>query len=494
MSRPGEIRTTTPPAWLRDRYEELADGRYGWIGKRDDDGHDDGYGGRGRDDSSDDTNVIIPTPAFTSHTFSWQRAVWDHVVDHPQVTHRIIVVHRRGRKTTLGLNLLIQAGLKADNTTHAYISPTINETKRVVVRDPMMLKRYLPDAILAKPFNETDLYAELVNGSIIHFGGADQPDRWRGTGCRTWWLDEFAMMRHGMQFYDEIIAPIQKDNTGNVFFSYTPKGRNCGWEIIKRAKDRDDWAVWHLPATKTERYNARELGRIRQDTPERIYSQEFMCAFLVDGGGVFRRVRECITGEITAPTPGGRYIMGVDLAKRQDWTVLTVLNRDTRHVDAFDRFQQVDWGLQKIRIARLAREYNNALIILDSTGVGDPIEDDLRQLGLSVRGEKIWANRHTSRKRQLIEGLMVAIEGRRFTFPNIPELVQELEDYDIDEHARYGAPEGLHDDTVISAALAVEGLGAEVYHDQVQVDAEERHRRQEEREIARQSINAGFGD
>jgi len=188
------------------------------------------------------------------------------------------------------------------------------------------------------------------------------------------------------------------------------------------------------------------------------------CQFLVSGGGVIKRVGEAIAGKLQQALPGHRYVMGVDLARKVDWTVLTVIDCDTRQVVAFERFQKVDWSFQKERIAAMARRYNNAFIILDSTGVGDPIEQDLAQMNLSVRGFKFTG----PSKKQLIEKLILAIEDRRITYPKIEELIEELEAFDIDEKGRYGAPTGFSDDCVISLALAVDGLGAEIYtHDEI---------------------------
>jgi hypothetical protein len=52
---------------------------------------------------------------------------------------------------------------------------------------------------------------------------------------------------------------------------------------------------------------------------------------------------------------------------------------------AFDRFNQIDWTFQKARITALAERYR-AKIIMDSTGVGDPIFEDLKRAGLSIEG------------------------------------------------------------------------------------------------------------
>jgi hypothetical protein len=407
-------------------------------------------------------NVQLPVREFTDSLLPWQSMVWDDMKDHPEVTHRVIVVHRRGRKTTLGLNRLIWEAMRHPKTTHAYIGPTIAEAKRVVVRDPMMMKRYLPREILAKDFNETDLYAEFVNGSVLFIGGADQPDRWRGTGCKTWWLDEFAFARNGMSLYQEIVKPIVDENEGYVFFSFTPRGLNHGYTVWKWAQDdsKPDWKGWVLPVEETMRYEPEKLAEIKMSTPERIFAQEYLCHFRDDGGGLIRRVREAIAGNFERPRLGGHYVMGVDLARTEDWTVLTVLNTDTFHVDAWERFQQVDWELQRQRIAALAAKYNNPLCIVDATGMGgDVIQEDLRRLGLSVRAFTFTR----SSKEELIRKLIVAIEGRRITYPNIEELVEELEAFHVDDHGRYRAPSGLHDDAVCSLALAIDGLGARVY-------------------------------
>lgn len=67
----------------------------------------------------------------------------------------------------------------------------------------------------------------------------------------------------------------------------------------------------------------------------------------------------------------------MDLAKYQDFTVLIVMDLDSWHVVAFDRFQKLDWPFQRKRIVNLATKYNRAQVIIDSTGVGDPTYDDL---------------------------------------------------------------------------------------------------------------------
>ena len=403
--------------------------------------------------------IQMPVNEFLGSIYDWQRDVLDDVDDFPEVRNRVIVAHRRARKTSLGLNILLRECAGTKNRTYAYISPFFRQSKAIIWRDPMMLKRYMPPEVLRKPFNETELVGEFTNGSVLQVGGADDPDRWRGMGCYGWILDEFATMKDGKKLYEEIIYPIIRDNGGWVMFLYTPRGRGCGWDFFQRAEHNPNWHRWFLPVEKSGILSPEDIAETKKGMPEHLFAQEYGCEFLIEGGGVVKRIEEIISGTLQKFLVGQRYVMGVDLGKREDWTVLSVLNCSTRHLDAFERFQKIDWSFQKEKIARLAKEYGNPLLILDSTGLGDPIEDDLKRMGLNVRGFKFTG----ASKKNLIEKLILAIEDRRITIPQIDELVNELQDFDVNERGQYGAPNGLHDDCVISLALAIEGLGAEMY-------------------------------
>jgi hypothetical protein len=59
-------------------------------------------------------------------------------------------------------------------------------------------------------------------------------------------------------------------------------------------------------------------------------------------------------------------------------------------------------------------------------------------------------------KQQLMEGLAVAIQQRKITFPEGP-IKDELEQFEFEytrSGVKYSAPAGLHDDCVCSLALA----------------------------------------
>ncbi len=194
-------------------------------------------------------------------------------------------------------------------------------------------------------------------------------------------------------------------------------------------------------------------------------------------GRVFNNVINCVAGDFEEPKAGFDYILGVDLAKSIDYTVLSVMCRQTKHLVYFKRLEnenKTSWHEQKEQIRAVAYKYNNALAVVDASGPGDPIVEDLLREGVGVwhhqkaNGDSIPGVKFTNIiKEDMIERLKIAIETRLITFPRVDILLDELNIFECEMTAsrrfRYQAPEGKHDDCVISLALAVWALLGSIY-------------------------------
>jgi hypothetical protein len=149
----------------------------------------------------------------------------------------------------------------------------------------------------------------------------------------------------------------------------------------------------------------------------------------------------------------------LDLAKHSDYSVCVVSDVRERRVVAFDRFNKADWGLQKARIVAMAKRWNDALVWMDATGVGDPVYDDLRAGGLRVHPYKFT----NATKTALIDNAVLMVEQQDISYPDIPELISELQSYEYQRTPagllRMSAPEGMHDDCVIAFSLMCMALG-----------------------------------
>ncbi len=174
-----------------------------------------------------------------------------------------------------------------------------------------------------------------------------------------------------------------------------------------------------------------------------------------------------MTAKPEVPKPNELYVMGVDLAKVTDFTVLRVYKRSNNQLVYSDRFNQLEWPFQKKRIAAIAKHYNNALCLVDATGIGDPIVDDLLRSGVAVEPIKITQ----PLKKELIEKLSIYIEQRKIRLIYSEEVLFEYDNFGyeitITGGIRYGARSGYHDDIVIADALAVWSLQPVIREEEV---------------------------
>ena len=364
--------------------------------------------------------------------------------------------HRRARKSSLAIVLLIKECLKNDNSRYIYITSTYKAAKSIVWRDINMLRRWLPEDQVEK-MNESELFIQFKNGSMLSILGGDSPDSCRGIDACGIVIDEAPLVKR--EIWEEILRPIVAQNKNRWMVAiFTPKGKaNWIYEYWCKYANDPDWARYILSAETSGIIPSDELEKVKAELPSRIFAQEFLCDFSESSASVFKNIDLCIAGELQAPKSSSQYVTGVDLAKVDDFTVLCTMDKTTRQVVAFERFNQIEWSVQKERILAHCRKYNSFPVI-DATGIGDPIVEDLRRQGLEAFPFKISA----TSKKELIERLMVAIEQRLITFPRIEALVNELGlfSYEVTDHGnvRYAAPQGLHDDCVIALALAVHGL------------------------------------
>lgn len=300
---------------------------------------------------------------------------------------------------------------------------------------------------------------EFRDGGFLGVFSADNEDSMRGEAFHLAILDEAA--RIAETAWTDVIQPTLADYGGDAILISTPKGRNWFWQEWIRGQDggRDIMSYIAPSAANPNPLIQRAAELARERVPERTYRQEWLAEFLEDGGGVFRRVTEAATAPYpVAPYPG-TFVMGVDWGKSADWTALVVIDAASRTVVDFDRFNQIDYHVQRQRLEALARRWDVAAILAEQNSIGVPNIEELHRAGLPVRGFQTT----NATKAEVIEALALAIETRDICFPPIPQLVAELQAYELDRLpsglVRYGAPAGMHDDCVIALALAWAAAG-----------------------------------
>ena len=295
--------------------------------------------------------------------------------------------------------------------------------------------------------NKVERQIRLSTGGRIDFWSLDNPDSGRGRKYKRIVIDEAGIIRDLKYCWEQTIRPTLTDYQGDAWFLSTPKGRNYFHQLFAKGQAGDPgWKSWRLGTCDNPYMLAEEIADAKRDLPPHVFDQEYLGIPADDGGNPFglKAIQECVT-----MNPGGdTVVLGIDLAKSQDWTVVVGLD-ESGAVTRLDRWQ-TNWEATTNRIADIV---GDTPALIDSTGVGDPVVEGLQRRCGNVEGFKF----SQSSKQQIMEGLAVAIQRQEVRFP-AGWLVHELESFEYEytrTGVRYEAPQGLHDDGVCALALAV---------------------------------------
>lgn len=306
--------------------------------------------------------------------------------------------------------------------------------------------------------NDTDRLLQLPTGGRIRTKTAWDADTLRGDYADLLILDEFSIM--DPDAWNEVGAPMLLDNDGDAVFIFTPKRRNHAFQMYQRAVQDDTgrWEAFHFTSLDNPYLSAAALADITQDMTAEAYRQEILAEFLDSQGQVFRNIPTCLHAPLN-PSPdvhkGHRLMAGVDWGKERDWTSISIVCADCKAEVARDRFNQIDYTLQRGRLRALWERWPAETILAESNSIGQPNLEALSDEGLPVEGFETTA----SSKPPLIESLVLAFERVECQWQDDPVWTGELEAYERKVSAQtgrssYSSPEGLHDDTVVCRALA----------------------------------------
>lgn len=371
---------------------------------------------------------------------------------------------RRWRKTTLVMAIAVEAAARGKSI--IWGAPTYDQV-RIGWAETKQAARY------AAGFNQSTMTATFASGGSILFRSLDNPDSARGHTADGVVIDESADVAPAA--YYEVLRPMLIDTGGWLWAIGTPKGRNWFWREFVMAAERGDSASWNAPTLgcqiipggllrhhhplENPVISFDEMLHLRRTLPDRTFRQEILAEFIEEQGGVFRNVAASIdrgrTGNRLVMDPGLSYAMGVDLARVEDFTVVTSLSSSLRQI-YFDRFNQISWERQISAIVDAARTLRPTTYV-DSTGVGDPIFERVINSGVDAHPYHLT----NASKNALIDNLAMLLEQGRVRLMDVPEQEAELQAYAYEltpgRNVRMGAPEGMHDDTVIALALAAWG-------------------------------------
>lgn len=351
----------------------------------------------------------------------------------------VLEIGRRWGKTTFGIQLAIDDAVSGRKVgwfapSYKYLADPVREFERAL--KPVVRR-----------IDRIEKRMELKTDGSIDFWTLEDIDSGRGRSYDRIVVDEAGFAPRLLEAWRASMRATLADRKGRALFLGTPKGTGDFHRLYLEAEGdtTGEWRAFRIGSVSNPHLDPSEIEAARRMLPAEVFAQEFEGVPAEDGGNPFGldAIRECI-----APMPDTAVeCWGVDLAKSQDWTVAVGLDGEGR-VCRLDRWQ----GPWSVTRERLARMIGDKPAQIDSTGVGDPIVEDLRKVCRRAEGFKFTSQS----KQQLMEGLQLAIQTREIRFPD-GWLRSELEAFGFRYSGRavsYEATVG-HDDGVCALALAV---------------------------------------
>lgn len=355
---------------------------------------------------------------------------------------------------------------------------------------------------------------ETVNGGLIEFRSADDPDSLVSVGLDICYITEAARIKQ----FDVVIGNLtdRLDSPGRgpngtgglMLINSSPRGRTffnevCKWGIEGGSKQRPGWETWYIsrwdnPTFADRRYKVfdKRIAKWveRGDDPylanERTYEQDLMLSrsdrqYREDILGIpsdeegsqfpnFRgyaeiekpildreKMREYIR-KIRTPEPNFTYSIGYDPAKSIDGACVVVYCEQTGEVVELLQLQNVPYTVQiNLHIKQLVKKWNYAIVRYGKTGLGEALEDIFKLAGIAY----IAYAEQGKNKEKLVENLTTLVKEGRYKIHNVDDIaetaIRQFEDYgyDISEKGKtitYGnMTTGQHDDFVSASYFAV---------------------------------------
>ena len=333
------------------------------------------------------------------------------------------------------------------------------------------LLQLLPSAFI-KEINRAErlIYLNGVDGKdprwgLIEVKSAHDPETLQSVGLDFLWMQESQDIR------DEAFVkakPMLRDKSrmGRAVYEGIPAlyPEHWFWKGCAFAQRTTNKRYFYKHATVYDNpmltdEDKDEVETDREVMPESAWRRMYLADRTVSAG-FFKNVESCIKGDsLNEPIPGRNYVAGLDLGVSRDFTVLIVMDADSRAVVFHHLWDGTPWPQAKHHIALLCKEWGVQNLVPDASGMGKAMVQELVSLELPIEGDGYsitGANRDG-----LLSTLVVAMERETISFPPIPALLRQLRAFQYRRSSgglriRAEAPPGEHDDEVFALALCLE--------------------------------------
>lgn len=399
-----------------------------------------------------------------------QQPIFDSIINGQRAT--VVCAGRRFGKSDLSRNLFYEYAINQGKRVW-YITPTntlardhwdaVIETLAPLGKTPIFTSKSERDRLLR--FDYTNPDGTRTHGRLTFRSGEKAPTL-RGGGLDLIIFDEAAYINPAVW---KTLSPSLKDRKGSVLFISTPneiEPLNWFYKLYQKGLDKDNprWRSWHFTSYDNPMIDPAEIDDAKDEMTEIEFNIEYLAKFESNEGRVFRNPDRLAINPMGNPEVSGIYSMGIDIGRKNDATVISVMDLRTNKQVYIERFTRTGYSLQVERIKLATTRWHPIEVWIEENTAGMLIEQ-LQEAG--VKNLKPYYTGPTT-KAPLIESLSVAIDKGSITLisDHVDEgriQLSELKSYEMHPTRSgsawaYNAPKGQHDDCVIALALSIQSI------------------------------------
>lgn len=354
-------------------------------------------------------------------------------------------ISRQQGKSVLA-KVLATTWLFQTNKVISYITPTLKLAKKIF-KD---LTSVLPAELLVT-CNASDLVIESVTGSSLWFYSSEQGDKIRGITNNYLIIDEAAFLKNGTDLWYSILSPTIKVKGEKILFISTPNGtNNLFYELaIKAQSGIKDWA-YIMRDIYSDSF-CENVEEIREQTPDIIFRQEYLCQFIEGATSFFTNYHQCYDNTMQFNWKSALWA-GIDWSSTgKDKTVLTFINAEGQ-VQKYNIEGELDRKYEQI--ASILNQRKPRGVYAETNSIGEVMLNELNKLLKKKATGFLTTN---DSKTEIIGELAVALERGDITYNDI-ELDRQLGafGYSVTKTNKLSfAGVGEHDDATMSLAFAL---------------------------------------
>ena len=400
--------------------------------------------------------------------YEHQKAVIDELRE-AKGTGKIVVCNssRQKGKSYMVSNLLLFYAINYQRTNNYCVTPTLKQARNIY--------KLIVDAIVGsriiKKRNASELFIELVNGSVIAFKSAEQREGLRGYTADFVVIDEAAFIPDEI-FY--LILPWVDAKKAPLLLCSTPFiKQGFFYKYFCYGKDEDnpnivtiDWSEEKFKESIQQILSEEKLEEYRRTLPLNVFRTEYLGEFLDGDGSVFTNIRSNV--QDTPIKAEDKLYVGIDWANGVDgdYTVISVFNERGEQV-LLRYFNRISTTRQIEKIVEQLEPIIKQVQVIycESNSIGTPMTEMLKEKSQILTNLIREFTTTNSSKADIVTKMQVALEqGKVKLLPDEKQL-NEFGFYTATYNQRtrnvtYNAPSGLHDDTVMATLIAYNGLDA----------------------------------